>query len=85
MSNTLMYSEDYFVVLQSGQPEEIITAAELLEKLTEVLATCPEALPQDAQRFTTLPEQAQYLLGNYCDLDLGPGEFIQWYAVRLEK
>ncbi|MGL5083431.1 MAG: chlororespiratory reduction protein 7 [Microcoleaceae cyanobacterium] len=85
MSNPLMYSEDYFVVLQSGQPEEIMTAAELLEKLIAMLSSQQDSLPRDVQKFATVPEQAQYLRSNCCDFDLGPEEYLQWYAVRLEK
>jgi hypothetical protein len=25
------------------------------------------------------------LLDTSCNLDVGPGEYLQWYAVRLEK
>jgi len=34
-----MYSEDYFVVLEPDQAEQIVTAAELLEKLKGILAS----------------------------------------------
>ncbi|MGL4499610.1 MAG: chlororespiratory reduction protein 7, partial [Planktothrix sp.] len=33
----------------------------------------------------TLETQAQYLLNTNCDLNLSPGQYLQWYAVRLEK
>ncbi|MEY4518151.1 MAG: Protein 7, partial [Cyanobacteriota bacterium] len=26
-----------------------------------------------------------YLLVNYCELDLDHGQYLHWYAVRLEK
>ncbi|MGF1494207.1 MAG: chlororespiratory reduction protein 7 [Microcoleaceae cyanobacterium] len=85
MSDPIMYAEDYFVVLESGEAEQIVTESELLEKLQAILATRQADLPQDVQKFTTIPEQAQYLLHNYCEFDPSPGEFFQWYAVRLEK
>ncbi|MFN9401257.1 MAG: chlororespiratory reduction protein 7, partial [Dolichospermum sp.] len=28
---------------------------------------------------------AQYLLNTSCNLDVGPGKYLHWYAVRLEK
>jgi hypothetical protein len=37
------------------------------------------------EQFATTAEQAQYLLDTVCELDLGPAEYLQWYAVRLEK
>jgi Protein CHLORORESPIRATORY REDUCTION 7 len=84
MSESL-YSEDHFVVLETNQPEQILTAAELLEKLQNLLATRQTELPRDLQSFTSVEEQARYLLDTACDFDLAPGEYLQWYAIRLEK
>jgi hypothetical protein len=81
-----MYQEDYYVVLETNQPEQFLTALELLAKLKEVLQHLPpEDLPRDLQKFTALDEQAQYLLKTSCELDLEPGQYLKWYAVRLEK
>ncbi|WP_373536686.1 chlororespiratory reduction protein 7 [Microcoleus sp.] len=80
-----LYDEDTFVVLETNQPEQFLTAAELLEKLKEVLAAEHEDLPQDLLKFSSVEEQAKYLIDTYCELDVGPGKFLQWYAVRLEK
>ncbi len=85
MPDALMYDEDTFVVLETYQPEQFMTVAELLEKLKSVLSASQDNLPQDLQRFTTLEEQAQYLIDTSCDLNLKPGQYLQWYAVRLEK
>lgn len=84
MSESL-YSEDHFVVLETNQPEQILTAAELLEKLQNLLATRQTELPRDLQSLTSVEEQARYLLDSACDFDLAPGEYLQWYAIRLEK
>lgn len=80
-----LYDEDTFVVLETNQPEQFLTVAELLEKLKAVLASTPEDLPQDVQKFSAVEDQAKYLIDTYCELDVGPGKFLQWYAVRLEK
>lgn len=80
-----LYDEDTFVVLETNQPEQFLTVVELLEKLKAVLASTPEDLPRDVQKFSALEDQAQYLIDTYCELDVGPGKFLQWYAVRLEK
>lgn len=85
MPDALMYDEDTFVVLETHQPEQFMTVAELLEKLKSVLSQSQDNLPQDLQRFTTIEEQAQYLIDTSCDLNLKPGQYLQWYAVRLEK
>lgn len=85
MPNSMMFQEDAFVVLETNQPEQFLTPAELLEKLKAILATRQDDLPRDLQKFTSVEEQAQYLMETSCELDVGPGEYLQWYVVRLEK
>lgn len=85
MPDPRMYESDTFVLLESGRSEEFLSTAELLDKLKVVLSQRQDDLPRDLQRFTSLHEQAQYLLETSCELDVGPGEFLQWYVVRLEK
>lgn len=84
MSESL-YSEDHFVVLETHQPEQILTAAELFDKLQNLLATRQTQLPRDLQSFTSVEDQARYLMETACDFDLAAGEYLQWYAIRLEK
>lgn len=85
MPDSLMYEEDHFVVLESNQAEQLLTAAELQDKLESILARQQDNLPRDLQKFSSISQQAQYLINTCCDFDLGPGEYLQWYAVRLEK
>jgi len=85
MPDPLMYRQDAFVVLETNQPEQFLTAAELLEKLKVILFPRQEDLPQELQKFPSVEAQAQYLLDTSCELDVGPGQYLQWYAVRLEK
>ncbi|MBW4616875.1 MAG: chlororespiratory reduction protein 7 [Desmonostoc vinosum HA7617-LM4] len=86
MPDPLMYQQDNFVVLETNQPEQFLTALELLEKLKKTLQQLNvHDLPPDLQRFDTVAEQAQYLLDTSCELDIGIGKYLQWYAVRLEK
>lgn len=86
MPNQLMYQQDDFVVLETNQPEQFLTAAELLIKLETTLSQIlREDLPLDVQKFQSVSEQAQYLLDTSCNLDVGTGEYLHWYAVRLEK
>ncbi|MBD1940233.1 chlororespiratory reduction protein 7 [Microcoleus sp. FACHB-68] len=85
MSNPLLFQEDHFVVLETNQPEKFLTPEELLDKLKKILSQRQHELPRDLQKFTSVDTQAEYLLDTSCELDVGPGEFLQWYAVRLEK
>ncbi|NJM94993.1 MAG: chlororespiratory reduction protein 7 [Acaryochloridaceae cyanobacterium CSU_5_19] len=85
MPDSLMYSEEMFVVLETDQPEQFLTPAELLIKLTGILTSQQDNLPPDLQAIDAIADQAQHLLATSCELDLGPNQFLQWYAVRLEK
>lgn len=85
MPDSIMYHHDAYVVLETNQPEELLTPEELLAKLKGILATRQDDLPRDLQRFSSVEEQSQYLLETSCELDMQPGEYLQWYAVRLEK
>lgn len=85
MPDPMMYQQDDFVVLEPNQQEQFITASELLEKLKIVLAQSQQQLPQELQNFSSIEEQANYLINTSCELVLEPGQYLQWYAVRLEK
>lgn len=86
MGHASLYSEDHFVVLETNQAEEILTAEELFEKLQGILEQRPpEDLPRDLQQLDNLGDRTRHLIENACDLDMGAGEFLQWYAIRLEK
>ncbi|MBD0385856.1 MAG: chlororespiratory reduction protein 7 [Nostoc sp. C3-bin3] len=86
MPDSLMYQQDHFVVLETNQSEQFLTQSELLEKLkTTLQQLIIEDLPPDLQKFDTAEAQAQYLLDTTCELDIAPGQYLQWYAVRLEK
>ena len=85
MPDPLMYKQDAFVVLEPNQTEQFLTAEELLEKLKQILVQQQNDLPRELQKFTSVDQQAKYLLETSCELDVGPGQYLQWYAVRLEK
>ena len=80
-----MYQEDGFVVLEPDQPEQILTSQELLEKLKGILVNRQEDLPRELEKFTTVEGQAEYLMENFCDLDMGSDSYLQWYVIRLEQ
>lgn len=85
MADPIMYQEDAYVVLETDQPEVFLTAEELLEKLRGVLATHQAELSPDVQAISPVDAQAQYLMETACELNMGPGQYLQWYVVRLEK
>ncbi|MEC4805302.1 MAG: chlororespiratory reduction protein 7 [Jaaginema sp. PMC 1079.18] len=84
MADSIMYQEDAYVVLEPNQPEVFLTAEELLEKLKNILQT-QEVLPRELQKFDSLDTQAKHLMETSCEFDVAPGQYIQWYVVRLEK
>lgn len=85
MPDALMYEGDMFVVLVPGETEIFLTPDELLDRLKALLADRQDDLPRDLQRFSDLEDQARHLRDTACELDLKPGEAMQWYVVRLEK
>lgn len=82
---SLMYEEDHFVLLVPGEEENILTAAELKGWLEQMLSDRQPSLPRDVAKFSTVSEQATYLLNTACEFELEPGRSVQWYAIRLEK
>lgn len=85
MPDAIMFQEDMFVVLMPGEAEVFLTPVELQGHLETVLAERQDSLPRYLQRFATVAEQAQHLRDTACELELRPGEAMQWYVVRLEK
>lgn len=85
MADALMYQEEMYVVLMPGEAEFFATPDELLAQLTDLLAERQDDLPRDLQKFSTVAEQAKHLRDTACELELRPGEAMQWYVVRLEK
>lgn len=84
MPDSIMYQEDGYVVLEPDRPEEFLTPDELLEKLKGILQQ-QEEVPRDLRKFNVLEEQARYLMESYCEFESAPGQYLQWYVVRLEK
>jgi hypothetical protein len=85
MSDSLMFNNDAYVVLEADRAEELLSPVEMFAKLREIVVNFPTELPLDVQKIKTIDEKVQYLLDTSCELNLAPGEYLQWYAVRLEK
>jgi hypothetical protein len=85
MSDSLMFNNDAYVLLETDRPEQLLTPVEMFAKLQEIVIKYADDLPIDVQQITGVEERVQYLLDTSCELNLAPGEYLQWYAVRLEK
>lgn len=85
MVDLRLYDTDSFVLLESNQPEQILTPEELSDRLRTVLTDHADDLPQDILAYGNVDEQARYLIENLCELNLGPDQYFQWFAVRMEK
>lgn len=83
--NSLMYEEDYFVLLMPGAEEEILTAEELHQRIRNILSDRQDTLPRDLAKLPTVDEQTRYLINTACDFELQAGQSMQWFAIRLEK
>ncbi len=79
-----LYSEEHYVVLETDQPETLLTRNELSEKFRLLFQKEPDLIPEDV-RLLTPENQVQSLLDTVCELKLDPGQYLQWYAIRLEK
>jgi hypothetical protein len=85
MSDSLMFNNDAYVVLETDRSEQLLTPTEMFDKLKEIVVKFADELPGDVVRIADINERVQYLLDTSCELNLTPGEYLQWYAVRLEK
>lgn len=85
MPDPIMYQEDGYVVLESDQPEQFMTAAELTAKLVSLLSLEEVIIPRELEQFDSRELQAQHLVDNYFELDIGADKYLQWYVIRLEK
>ncbi len=85
MSDSLMFNNDAYVVLETNLPEQLLTPAEMFDKLKEIVIKFDEDLPIDVRQISGTDNRVRHLLDTSCELDLAPGQYLQWYSVRLEK
>lgn len=84
MSDPLLREMDYYVVLEPGGEETILSAQETRLWLAGHLSGLPSP-PADLAHLIEVEAQADRLLETACELELAPGLAIQWFAVRLER
>ena len=85
MPDSIMYRQDGYVVLETNQPEQFMNSAELKTKLIDLLQQSEVIIPRELEQFESPELQAQHLIDNYFELDVGADKYLQWYVVRLEK
>ena len=85
MPSSIMYQEDGYIVLESDCEEQFMTGKDLQQKLINLLLLEEIIIPRELEQFDTPELQAQHLLDNYFELDIGADKYLQWYVVRLEK
>ena len=83
LSDPLLRELDHYVVLEPGQDERILTAAETLLWLASHVEALDDP-PDDLADLADPEARAGRLIDTACELELAPGCAIQWFAVRLE-
>ena len=83
MSDPLIRELDHYVVLEPGQPQQLLSAADTLVWLAQLLLRL-DPLPADLRDLPNAETRAQRLLETACELELDPGVVVQWFAIRLE-
>jgi len=84
VSDPLLRELDHYVVLEPGQGERILTAAETLHWLASHVEALGEP-PSDLADLADPEARAGRLLDTACELELAPGLAVQWFAVRIER
>lgn len=85
MPDSIMYQEDGFIVLEPDRNEQFLSSEELKNKLKQIFQSEGFELPRELNKFDSVDSQVEYLMNNYFELDLGAGQYLQWYVIRLEK
>lgn len=85
MPHPIMYAKDHYVILRPDQGEEFLTASEMLDLLRTIATENPDLISLNPEESPSAQDQIlQDLLDNACELVWDNGNWIQWYAVRLE-
>ncbi|MEN9205494.1 MAG: chlororespiratory reduction protein 7 [Thermostichales cyanobacterium BF4_bins_65] len=74
--------DHYVVLLPNAVDEQFLTPAELRQFLIRLLQEYPHLQERSPM---ALEQQVQRLIDTTCELEISPGQVVQWYAVRLTK
>tara|TARA_Y100001970_G_C14230113_1_gene858056 strand:+ start:1181 stop:1444 length:264 start_codon:yes stop_codon:yes gene_type:complete len=83
MSDPLIRSCDYYVVLEPGKEEKILDVKATISWLKLWLEKMKELNTYKNMNFDS-NISAEDLIESTCELSVGPGFIIKWYAVRIE-
>ena len=82
MADPIIRAMDHYVILEPGKGEWIADPTQTAAWLAQVLAAM-DNIPADLRHLPDAPAQAAHLLDTACELEVAPGQRVQWYAVRL--
>ena len=74
---------DHYVILEPGKEEWMADRAATEAWLAQTLAAM-DHVPADLRHLPDGLARASHLLDTACELDVAPGQRVQWYAARLD-
>ena len=83
MADPIIWAMDHYVILEPGKEEWMADQAETAAWLARMLAAM-DHVPADLHHLPDDAARAAHLLDTACELEVAPGQRVQWYAVRLE-
>jgi len=83
MADPIIRAMDHYVILEPGKADRMADRAETAAWLAQALAAM-DHVPGDLRHLPNAPARAAHLLDTACELEVRPGQRVQWYAVRLE-
>ena len=84
MADPIIWAMDHYVILEPGKAEWIADRAETSAWLAQTL-TAMDRVPDDLDHLPDVSTRAAHLLDTACELEVAPGQRVQWYAVRLDR
>ena len=84
MVDPVIWAMDHYVILEPGKVEWMADRRETTLWLGRTLAAM-DHVTADLRHLPDIPSRAAHLLETACELEVAPGQRVQWYAVRLEQ
>lgn len=84
MSNPLIKSVDYFVLLEPNRKERIVSREEAIEWLKNWISKTDTSTIYQNDVFSDEKEISNFL-EDTCELEIEPGYKIKWFAVRIDS
>ena len=84
MADPMIRAMDHYVILEPGKAEWMADRTKTAAWLARMLAAM-DHVPADLRHFPDAAARAAHLLDTACELQVAPGQRVQWYAVRLDR